>query len=92
MPRFLIEIPHGDEYAACVKALHALERCGSHFVTRAEFGCADGAHSGWLIVDLDSRAEALQIVPPEFRADARVIQLQRYTREEIETMIKELKA
>jgi hypothetical protein len=91
MPRFLIEIPHQDEYAACVRALHALSVHGSHFVTHAEFGCADGAHTGWLIVDVDSRNDALGIVPPEFRSAARVVQLRKFTREEIENMLEELK-
>jgi hypothetical protein len=90
MPRFLIEVPHEDEHAACIKALDALEKYGSHFVTRADFGCEDGVHSGWLVVDLDNRAEALQIVPPQFRRDARVVQLSQYTREKIVAMMKEL--
>ena len=90
MSRFLIEIAHEDEHAACVKALHALETYGSHFVTHADFGCADGVHAGWLIADFDSRAEAKQIVPPEFRAEARIVELSQFTREKIAAMLEKL--
>ncbi len=92
MPRFLIEIRHSDEYEGCVKALDAIVNYGSHLVTNAEFGCEDGEHAGWLIVDLDTRGEALQMVPPQMRAGARIVQLRKWTRDEIEAMMKELEA
>jgi len=73
MPKYLIELPHEDERIACIKALRAIEEHGSHFVTHADWGCNDGVHCGWLIVELDSREDALTIVPPEMRRDARVV-------------------
>ncbi len=90
MPRYLIQLSHGEEHAACVKALRAIEQFGSHFVTHADWGCKDGTHSGWLIAELDSRAQALQIVPSEFRAEARIVELNKFTREEIASLIAEL--
>ena len=90
MPRYLIDVPHEDEHAACVKALHALHAFGSHWVTHADFGCSDDVHSGWLIVELDSREQARDMVPPEFRRDARIIELRRFTPEELEAMRDEL--
>ena len=90
MPRYLIELTHGDEYAACVKALRAIEQFGSHFVTRADWGCKDGTHACWLIAELDSRNEALQMVPVEFRQDARVVELNKFTREQIASMVAKL--
>ena len=92
MPRFLIEIPHEDEHDACVRALHALEVYGSHFITQADFGCRNGVHAGWLIADLENREDAQRIVPPEFRGDARIVELNRFTREEIKALIRELEA
>jgi len=83
MPRFLIELSHGNEYKACTQALQALERAGSHLVTNADWGCKAGVHRGWLIVELDSRAEAEMMVPSEFRQDARVVQLNRFSKEEV---------
>ncbi|MHC4405376.1 MAG: hypothetical protein ACYTG0_37495 [Planctomycetota bacterium] len=91
MPRYLIELSHADEHAACVKALRAIERFGSHFVTQADWGCKAGTHSGWMIAELDSRDEAMQMVPPEFRQEVRIVQLNRFTREQIASLIAELK-
>lgn len=90
MNRYLIEIPHDDEYVACVRALHAIEKHGSHFVTHAEWGCKSGVHSGWLIAELGSREEALRMVPPELRADARVVELRRFSGQEIASMLAEI--
>ena len=64
---------------------------GSHFVTHTDWGCEAGVHCGWLIVELESRDEALRIVPPELRPQARIIQLNRFTREQITSRIADLK-
>jgi len=90
VPKYLIELPHDDERAACIRSLQAIEEYGSHFVTHADWGCSDGVHVGWLIVELDTRADAMQLVPPGMRADARVVQLNRFTREEIAHLVTEL--
>ncbi len=90
MPRYLIEMSHGNEHTACIKALRAIEKLGSHYVTNADWGCKDGVHSGWLIAELRSRDEAMMMVPPEFRQEARVVELNRFTREEITSLIAEL--
>jgi hypothetical protein len=90
MPRYLIELTHGDEHVACIKALRAIEQSGSHFVTHADWGCKDGIHSGWLIAELGSRDEALQIVPPEYRHEARIVELNRFTREQIASWMDQL--
>ena len=92
MPRFLIEFRHSTEYEGCVRALNAIMEYGSHLITNADWGCDDGIHSGWLIADLDSREEALQLVPPQYRTDTRIVQLRKWSREQIEEMKKELEA
>ena len=90
MPRYLIEVKHGDEYVACVKALHAIESYGSHFFTHADWGCGDGVHCCWIIAELENRDEALLMVHPEFRNDTRIVELTRYTREQIAKMVARL--
>ncbi len=90
MPRYLIELTHSDEHTACVRALRAIEQYGSHFVTQANWGCKAGIHCGWLIVEVDSREEVMQIIPIEFRPQAKVTQVNRVTRETIASKLKEL--
>lgn len=89
MPRYLIELSHANEYSACVRALQALERHGSHLVTHMDWGCKAGVHSGWLIADLDSRTEATMMVPAQFRQEARIVELNKFTRDEITSWIDE---
>ena len=90
MPRFLIETQHVDDHKGCIMALDAITKYGSHLVMRTEFGCEVGVHSGWLIVEVDSQEEAMQLVPPNYRSSARIVQLKHWTREEIEKMVAEL--
>ena len=92
MPKFLIEVRHADDFEGCVKALDALRSLGSHLVSHADFGCEDGIHCGWLMVEVGDRSEAEQIVPPSLRADSRIIQLRRWAPEEITAMVRELRA
>ena len=82
MPRFLIEVPHDPTPLACTKAVQALLRTGSHFLTHADWGCKDGVHKSWMTMDLDTRHDALNVVPMEFRKDARIIQLNRFILDE----------
>ena len=90
MPRYFIEIHHADDHEGCIMSLDAIHKFGGHLVTHAEFGCEDDVHSGWLIAELGSREEALQIIPPQFRIDARVVKLRKWSKEEIEAMVKSL--
>jgi hypothetical protein len=92
MPKFLIEFRHADDYEGCVRALDVLSTLGSHLVSNAEFGCEDGVHCGWMVVEVNDRREAELIVPPALRPDARVIQLRRWSPEEISAMVRELPA
>lgn len=73
-----------------MRALDAIVRHGSHMVTNAEFGCADGIHAGWRIVDAESKNDAARLVPPQFREDAEVVQLRTWNKEEIQATIKKL--
>ncbi len=90
MPRYLIQLTHGSDHKVCVRALAAIERYGGHLFTNVDWGCKVGMHSGWLIVELDSRDEAMQMVPPEFREEAQVIELNRFSKEEIASWVAKL--
>ena len=90
MPRYLIELTHKEEHAACVRALRTIERYGAHLLTHADWGCKDGTHKGWLVVELDSHDEAMMLVPPEFRPEALIVQLNKFTKEDIASLITEV--
>ena len=83
MAKFLIEVPHDAEVVACAKVVQIFLASGSHFVTHADWGCMDGDHRAWLTVDVDTREEARAILPPGFRSSAKIVQLNKFTMEEI---------
>ena len=86
MARFLIEVPHEHEATACARAAELFIRTGSHFLTRADWGCTDGEHKAWIIVDVDTKEEALGIVPPVLRSQARIVRLNSFTLEQVEEL------
>ena len=82
MPHFLIEVPHEATTAACNRAIEVFLRTGSHFLTHADWGCKDGEHKAWLTVDIETKDAARAIVPSDYRANARVVQLNKFTMDE----------
>ena len=88
MPKFLIEVPHDKSTRECNRAIDAFLRTGSHFLARADWGCKDGEHKAWLVVEVDTKNEARSIVPSEFRPMAKIVQLTTFTREDIEPAIR----
>jgi len=77
--RFLIEVPHENTAYACARAAELLLRTGSHFMTHADFGCSDGVHKAWFIVERDNKEEARSVLPSELRPIASVIGLHYFT-------------
>jgi hypothetical protein len=88
MERFFVEIPHEDEVVACARAVRTLHETGSHFLTHADWGCKDGEHKGWMILEVGSKEEARQILPPAFRSQAKIVRLNRFAIEEIDEIIR----
>lgn len=90
--RFLIEVPHEASTVACAKAVELVLTTGSHFFNRADWGCRDGDHRAWIIVDVDTRDEARALVPPALRSHAKIIQLNTFSLEEIQNLLRQHQA
>ncbi|HEY7444100.1 MAG TPA: hypothetical protein VH701_16845 [Vicinamibacterales bacterium] len=88
MARFLIEVPHEGTTLACARVVEVFLRTGSHFLTHADWGCKDGEHKAWITVELDTKEEALRIIPPPYRAAAKVVQLNAFTMKDIEDILR----
>ena len=88
MARFLIEAPHDPERIACARIVEIFLKSGSHFLTHADWGCLDGDHKAWIIAEVDSKEEARSIVPPSLRPQAKIVQLNCFTLEEIDNILR----
>ena len=82
MDRYLIISPHTQ--ADCVKALRNIETAGS--VTRWDWGCKDGDHTGWVIVEAENKEQAMLVVPTLERPNARAVKLVRFTPDDVKNM------
>ena len=87
MPRFLIEVPHGSEQLACARTVQIFLHSGSHFLSHADWGCMDGDHKAWFIASVENKEEARSIVPPQFRHEAKITQLNFFTVGEIDEIL-----
>ena len=88
MPRFLIEVPHDESLLPCARAVEVFLKSGSHFLTHADWGCTDGVHKGWIIVEVDSKEEARRILPPVYRAKADIVMLNKFSLQEIDALLR----
>jgi hypothetical protein len=88
MSKYLIEIPHGNNKIDCQRAVSILLSSGSHFLTNADFGCLDGEHKAWFFMEASSKEEVLRIVPPAYRKDAKISQLNKFKLKDVEEIFK----
>ena len=85
--KFLIEVPHAENTVDCARVVDIFLKSGSHFLSRADWGCRDGEHKSWMIVDVDSKEEARRLLPPALRSQAKIVGLNTFTVEEIEEIL-----
>jgi hypothetical protein len=83
MAKFLIEVPHGANKKDCDQAIQIFIQTGSHFLTHADWGCLDGEHKAWIIVDVKDKEDARLILPSVFRSVAKITQLTTFTAKDL---------
>ena len=84
MPKFLIEVEHQADLVECARVVGIFLATGSHFLTHADWGCTDGEHFAWITVEVDSKEQALAILPPAFRSHAKIVALNKFAVEQID--------
>ena len=87
MEKFLIEVPHGPSKSECINAVKIFYQTGSHYFTHAEWGCEDGEHKAWLLVEVENKDQARQILPPAFRSEAKIVRIHKITPQEMEELV-----
>ncbi len=80
MERYLIEVPHEGTGKACNNAVRIFLQTGSHFLKQADWGCHDGEHKAWIIVEVENKEQARQVVPSLFRSNAKITKLNSFTK------------
>jgi hypothetical protein len=88
MSKYLIEVQHKGDKIECQRTVSIFLSSGSHFLTNADWGCLDGEHKCWFFMDAGSKDEAIQIVPPAFRKDTRIILLSKFKLKDFEELLR----
>jgi hypothetical protein len=83
MPRYMIQSSHDPDPASCLRVIEAFMYAGSHYLTNTEWGCKDGQHTGWLIVEANDDVAARLMVPPVIRKTATLVKLTRFSPEQV---------
>ena len=78
----------GEWAGECARVVDVFLKSGSHFLSNADWGCKDGEHKAWIIVDVDSKESARRILPPLLRPHAKIVQLNSFTVAEIEDILR----
>lgn len=87
MEKFLVEVTHSDDKVECLRTIQIFLSSGSHFLTHADWGCLDGEHKAWFIIDVENKQEALQIVPSYYRKNTKIVKLNRFSLREVENLM-----
>ena len=84
MDRYLVISPHTAE--DCDRALVQVLAAG--YITHFEWGCMDGEHTGWVILEAENAKQAMLVVPSAQRASAKVVRLKQFSVDDVEKMHK----
>ena len=87
MPKSLIEVPHAEKLLACAQVIERFLNYGSHFATQADWGCKDGVHKAGITIETESKEDARNILPPAYRAQATIVQLNKFSMDEIDEIL-----
>jgi hypothetical protein len=79
--RFLIISPHTPEM--CLKALDEVQAKSPKLLTKMDWGCMAGDHTGYVEVNATDEAAAREMLPDSARATAKIIKLNKFTADQI---------
>ena len=91
MASYLIEIPHSENTVECKQVIKLFVESGSHLLTNAYWGCKSGVHKSWFISDFNNKEEALQVIPPFLRHNARIIELTTFSKTDMQDFVDSMK-
>jgi len=83
MPKYLVETAHTPR--ECVWALKQMLDQGPEFLERFDWGCHDGEHVGWAIIEAENKFVAQELVPRILRPKARIVELCQFTPDQVRT-------
>ena len=82
MAKLLVEVSHTKE--ECLQALDdILEKGGPEYLDEFEWGCQDGNHTGWAVVDAKNKSAAKKMIPQSVRGKSNVTEVSKFTPQQL---------
>lgn len=86
MLRYIVESPHTKE--ECLRALDEILAKSSETLNKFEWGCAEGIHTGYALIEAENEAKVRGMLPSFLSEKARVINVAKFTPEQIKSFHK----
>ena len=83
---WLVKVPHTAE--ECLAALDAHREHDQKLLSKFDWGCMDGDHTGYLKTDADSAEAAIEKLPLSERKNAKATKVVKFTPEQIRSFHK----
>jgi hypothetical protein len=82
MRKYLVVSQHHSE--DCIRALKEALAIG--YLTHFDWGCKDGEHTGWAVLEAESKEQAIMSVPTFLRPQAKVVMLTAFHPDKVRAM------
>lgn len=86
--RFLVTDHHTKE--ECLKALDDVKAVGTKLLSKCDWGCMAGDHTGYVIVEAKDETAVRKLIPASW-SGAKIVKLNKFTPEQIESFHKSMK-
>jgi hypothetical protein len=81
MSRYLIETSHTPE--ECLQDLDRVLERGPDILAKFDWGCMAGDHTGWAVIEAESKARLEDKLPLSILDRARIVEVGKFTPEQI---------
>ena len=83
---YLVQVPHTQEQ--CLKTLDDLKGKGDAFLSKFEFGCMSGDHTGYAFLSGKSEDDVRQMLPKDAQESAKIQKVDKFTVDQIDKLHK----
>ncbi len=84
MAQFIIEAPHTNQ--GCLEALDEVLASNPKLLSKFNWGCNQGYHTGWAVVGAENETEVREMMPVSLRSQARIFSVDKFTPEQIRSL------
>jgi hypothetical protein len=85
--KYFVQVPHTQEQ--CMNMLGEMKKKGDPFLSKFYFGCMNGDHTGYGVLEGSSEDDVRKMLPREEQANAKIEKVDQFTAAKIEQIHKQ---